>query len=76
MIALINTHDVPAGVNWIGTVVSMHRTWGAAERADAKLQRAVKRGHGRDAYLPTWIRRVNKGLSMGSRVYKNQVIDE
>ncbi len=39
----------------VGRILSSHRTRDTAERADAKLQRAVKRANGSGSYLPTTI---------------------
>lgn len=39
----------------VGRVLSRHRTWEAAEKADARLQREVKRSNGQNSYLPTTI---------------------
>lgn len=59
MIALINTFDrLP---NSIGTVVSLHRSADAAEKANRRLQQSIKRGHGRNSYLPMQISAVCKG---------------
>lgn len=58
MIALINTFDrLP---NSIGTIISLHQSIEAAEKANRKLQQSIKRGHGRSAYLPTQISTVCK----------------
>lgn len=61
--ALMNTF--PAWDQYAGEVVSFHRTREAAERADAALQRAVKRHNGRDSYLPTIIREVDARARKG-----------
>lgn len=53
MFLLVNRHNALPG--FLGSLVSRHRTEAAAEKAEAKLQRAVKRGHGGTAYLPTVI---------------------
>ena len=59
MIALINTFDrLP---NHVGTIISLHRSADAAEKANRELQRSIQRGHGRSAYLPTQISTVCKG---------------
>ena len=75
MIALINTFDrLPCTV---GTVLSMHRTVEAAEKSDREWQRSVKRGHGRDAYLPTLISAVRKSRGRwrkGDAVYTNNLV--
>jgi hypothetical protein len=75
MIALINTFD--RRPNSIGTVVSMHRSREAAERADKELQRSIKRGHGRDAYLPTVIEPLCRGRwRKGDEVRQSEIIAE
>lgn len=75
MIALINTFDrLP---NSIGTVVSLHRSREAAERADNELQRAIKRGHGRHSYLPTLISGVCKARwKKGDSVHQSEIVAE
>lgn len=75
MIALINTFDkLPHS---IGTVVSLHRSREAAERADNELQKSVKRGHGRHSYLPTTIETVCKARwRKGDSVHQSEVIAE
>lgn len=63
MFILINTFDANArgrqynvGASQdLGSVISCHYTMEAAEAADAKLQREVKRGHGKNAFMPTII---------------------
>lgn len=75
MIALINTFD--RRPNSIGTVVSMHRSREAAERADKELQRDIKRGHGRHSYLPTTIETVCKARwRKGDSVHQSEIIAE
>ena len=37
------------------TIISSHRTEGAARKADVKHQRAVKRANGQNSYIPTQI---------------------
>lgn len=53
-----------------GRVVSAHRTAAAAWRADARLQRAVKRANGGTSYLPTIVVRSRKRLRRGAAVYR------
>ncbi len=36
--------------------LSRHRTYEAAEKANAKFQAAVKRANGKDSYIPTRIK--------------------
>jgi hypothetical protein len=74
MIALINTFDrLP---NSIGTVVSMHRSREAAERADKALQAAIKYGHGRHSYLPTLISTVCKARwRKGDSVHQSELTE-
>jgi hypothetical protein len=52
MYALINTMTAIPGDS-IGTIVSKHRTRGAAERANEILQRRTKKANGQNSYLPT-----------------------
>lgn len=59
MYALINTMTQIPGDS-LGTVLSLHRTAEAAERADAALQRAIKRANGETSYLPTCIVRLTR----------------
>jgi len=75
MILLINTFDrLP---NSIGTVVSVHRSREAAEKANIALQSAVKRGHGRNAYLPTTIAAGCKGRwRKGDDVRESEIVSE
>jgi hypothetical protein len=40
---------------YVGRIVSVHRTWQAADAADTKLQRLIKRNSGQSSYLPTII---------------------
>ncbi len=56
MYALINTMGQTSDT--IGAIISRHRTIEAAERADAKLQRAVRAANGSNSYLPTTIVRL------------------
>jgi len=39
----------------LGGIISRHRTVAAAEKANARHQRAVKRANGRTSYIPTAI---------------------
>jgi hypothetical protein len=55
--ALINTF--PALPDHLGQVISFHRTEEAAEKANASLQKAIKRANGNSSYLPTIIREVD-----------------
>jgi hypothetical protein len=57
--ALINT--MPAFDQFVGALLSRHYTLGAAQRADADLQRCVKRYNGRNSYLPTIICQLDGG---------------
>ncbi len=72
MIALINTFDrLP---NSIGTIISLHRSIEAAEKANRELQRSIERGHGRSAYLPIQISAVCKGRwRKGDSVRKSEI---
>ena len=57
--ALINEMQAIPGDS-IGTILSKHRSIEAAERANAALQRATKRGNGASSYLPTRIVRLTR----------------
>jgi hypothetical protein len=71
-IALINTFNTLPG--HAGTVESFHRTRAAAESADRKLQRAVKRHNGRNSYLPTIIREVDPKAQKGM-IHDSLIVD-
>jgi Cu/Ag efflux protein CusF len=62
-IALINT--MTRMDTYVGTVLSLHRSVEAAEKADSELQRAVKRANGQNSYLPTIIREVDPKAKTG-----------
>jgi len=64
MYALVNTFRATS--DSIGTVESVHRTVVAAARADAILQRRVRRANGPTSYLPTAIVRL-RGTGRGLR---------
>lgn len=53
MYALVNTMDRVSP--YLGTVISLHRTVAAADRADAVLQRRTRRRNGQHSYIPTTI---------------------
>lgn len=55
MYILVNTFARRTADNSVGAIVSRHKTREAAEKADARLQRGVKRGNGQSSYLPTVI---------------------
>lgn len=57
MFYLANTMDMVDG--WM-KIISAHRTMEAAEEADRKLNRAIKRSSGQSSYLPTRIIEANK----------------
>lgn len=61
--AIVNTFTARPG--YLGTVESFHRTREAAEKADAALQRSVKRHNGGNSYLPTVIREVDARAKKG-----------
>lgn len=58
MYALINTFDKLPGS--IGTILSLHRSIEAAEAADKRYQRDIKRSCGRSSYLPTTVGKLCK----------------
>lgn len=74
MYALINT--MSAVDVYVGRVLSMHRTAEAAETADTKLQRAVKRANGQNSYLPTVIRKINRKSFRGDMIERADVVAE
>ena len=53
MYALINT--MSAVDVYVGRIVSQHRSAEAAEAADGRLQRKIKKTNGENSYLPTRI---------------------
>lgn len=57
--ALINTMSAVQGDS-IGAVVSIHKTYEAAEKADNKLQRMTRKANGSSSYLPTRIVRLTR----------------
>lgn len=57
--ALVDTFMAIPGDS-IGTMLSRHRTVEAAQAADGELQRAIRRGSGRNSYLPTQIVRLTR----------------
>lgn len=61
MLALIDTMDRTDSC--YGRILSRHRSVRAAQNADDKLQRAVRRRNGQTSYLPTIICR---GTAKGS----------
>lgn len=71
-IAVINTMDRFDTI--AGTVLSVHRSIEAAEKADAMIQRDVKRYNGRSSYLPTIIREVEPSVKKGDRIHESLII--
>jgi len=71
-IAIINT--MSAHDNHAGTVISTHRSRAAAERADAALQRAIKKHNGQNSYLPTVIAEVEAKAKKGMRIHDSLII--
>lgn len=53
MYALVDTMDRVSP--YLGTIISLHRTVAAADRADAVLQRRTRRRNGSSCYIPTCI---------------------
>lgn len=49
-----------------GRILSVHRSWEAAENAHSKLQKQVRKSNGANSYLPTKIMRSNKRFFKGS----------
>ena len=67
MIALINTMN-QIGNDSIGTVISLHRTFAAAEAKSSKFQAAVKRANGSNSYIPTRIVTLTERHAVGKHV--------
>lgn len=59
MFALINTFGSSGST--IGSVLSLHRTSEAAEAANERVQRTIRKGSGTGHYLPTTVVRLTKG---------------
>jgi len=75
MYALINTFD--RFPDSIGTILSLHRSVEAAEKSNSQWQRDIKKGHGRNAYLPTQISKLCKARwKKGQQVYASEIVDE
>ena len=66
MFAVLNTFAAVPSSSTIGRCESLHRTHDAAERADARLQRQVKRNNGASSYLPTRIVEVKRTAKAGA----------
>jgi len=49
-----------------GRILSVHRSWEAAENAHSKLQDQVRKSNGANSYLPTKIVRSNKRFLKGN----------
>ena len=75
MIALVNTMNKIEGDS-IGTVLSTHRTYESAAKADASLQRATRAGSGRDSYVPTTTVRLLRRMGRGAHVGMGDYVSE
>jgi hypothetical protein len=75
MYALINTfHKMP---NAEGSIESMHRSREAAEKANAKLQKDIKRSNGRHSYMPCIVRKViSAKWKRNQPVWASDIVDE
>lgn len=73
MIALVNT--MSRWENHVGSILSLHRTAEAAEKANAKIQRTIRKGSGSNSYLPTTIVQLVKGRYVpGQMLHRSDVI--
>jgi uncharacterized membrane protein YecN with MAPEG domain len=66
MFAVLNTMSAVSGSSTVGRCESKHRTFEAAEAANQRLQRAVKRANGQSSYLPTRIVEVKGSAKAGA----------
>ena len=57
-----------------GRVLSVHRTIEAAEAADHRLQRLIKKNNGENSYLPTIIVAVIRRVRKGDFVHNNEIV--
>lgn len=71
MYALINT--MSALDNYLGTILSLHRTEEAADAANAKIQRTIQRDSGKDRYLPTTIRKIKGSHTKGAMIHRSDI---
>jgi hypothetical protein len=73
MYALINT--MSRLDNYVGSIQSIHRTKEAAESADARLQRFVRKYNGSNSYLPTTVAPLVKGrYRRGQMLHSSDVL--
>ena len=70
MYALINTMSKLD--NYVGTIMSLHRSEEAAEAANARHQRLVRK-HSRNSYLPTTIVSVKGRHHQGQMLHRSDV---
>lgn len=70
MYALINT--MSRIDNYVGTIMSLHRSEEAAEAANAKHQRLVRK-HSRNSYLPTTVVRIAGRATRGQMLHRSDV---
>ena len=57
----------------IGRVMSSHRTREAAEKSEASIQRATRRGCGQSSYLPLVIRETKRRVGKGAFVTADMI---
>ena len=60
-----NDHDG----NFYARVESVHHTVENAEKANDKLQKAVKKWNGQNCYMPTVIAETRRKITTGEKVY-------
>ena len=65
MFAVLNTFAAVSCSSTLGRCESVHRTRAAAEAAETRLHRAVKRANGASSYLPTKIVEVRRTAKKG-----------
>ena len=72
MFAVVNTIESTDLI--VGHVISAHHSIEAAERAEAKEQRAVKRYNSDNSYLPTRIVETERRVRKGDCVNKSELV--
>lgn len=70
--AVVNTMN-QIGTDSIGTVISRHQTQEAAEQAQARHQRAVRRANGDQSYIPTRVVILTEDIRPGGHVRPRNV---
>jgi len=67
-------HDM-TGDRDVGRVISRHRSMSAAQREAARVLRAVRRGHGRAAYLPLLVAVTVTRPPLGAMLTESDILD-